>query len=288
MLGGAVLVSVDGASAQNPAANPRSRREADASTELLPLSEVIAKLKSTNPDEVHEAIDMLSVINTAQVVPPLAELLHQGPTDAIAERAVDALAGLAMAPCVDVLVEMTHHRRAVIRKKAYQGLIGINDRRIPRIIEQGLRDSDRGVRGTCAVGLGKLGSRGSVDLLFRALDRGVIEAATSIGQLGSVTDLNRFHGYLGKEAISIMISGYEGFLKRRDIREPQKIEIITKLVNVAGPVVRGFLSQYKQTFASNDRSKLAQAVNTWLLRIPYVQQQSVPQQSTQPASGAAQ
>lgn len=247
------------------------------------LPTVLPRLQSTNPDEVRAAIDDLTVINDAQCVAPLAELLRTGQPDAVTDRALDALRAIHHPSSIEVLTEFTHHRRASARRRAYRALAAIEDRRIPALIEAGLRDSDREVRSAAALALGNMGSRSSLDLLFRAFDRGVIEAATAIGQLGNAASVERFDAYLGRVPLSVMLGGYESYLRRTDINEETKIGIVTRLGEVSGRQVREFLASYAGTFSDRDRSRLRATVTETLARIPT----EGDTRRTTPATGAA-
>jgi HEAT repeat protein len=248
-------------------ADPQGVPAAAAPT-IADLPEILPRLRSTNADEVRQAIDALRVIDRAECVPPLAELVRSGQPDAITDAALEAFRGLAEPSSIDVLTEITRHRRAGARRRAYAALAGIADRRIPTLLEQGLRDSDRNVRAACALALGNIGARGSVDILFRAFERGVVEAAVSIGKLGNEGSVERFSAHLGQQPLSVMLSGYEQYLRRTDIAEQTKIAIVNRLGEVSGRQVREFLSAYLATFAARDRSRLRTVVQDTLRRIP--------------------
>ena len=146
------------------------------------------------------------------------------------------------------------------------------------------------MRSASALALGTMGSRGSLELLFRAFDRGVIEAATAIGQLGNEGSIERFDGYLGRVPLSVMLAGYDQYLRRADINEESKIGIVTRLGEVSGRQVREFLSSYLGTFRERDRSRLRQTVMDTLTRIPIEgdTRRTAPTGSTPPpAEGAA-
>jgi hypothetical protein len=235
------------------------------------IDTIAARLSSSNEDEVREAIDLLSVIDHASVVPHLATLLRSGRSDEVTDRALQALEGLAQPSSIDVLVEFTRHRRARARRLAYSALSAIQDRRVPALLEQGLRDSDRNVRATVARELGEIGARSSVDTLFVAFDRGVVEAAAAIGKLGDRQSVSRFNDHLGRQPLSVMLSGYVEYLRREDIPEEVKIDIVGRLGDVSGPLVRSFLQRYLDTFPTRGRSargRLRTVVIDTLRRIP--------------------
>jgi len=271
--GALLLVAPTDAEAQ------RRRRRAPADTSeaagpqptVRDVATIAARLESGTTDEVREAIDLLSVIDHASVVPHLATLLRSGRSDEVTDRALQALRGLAHPSGIDVLTEFTRHRRPRARRLAYQALSSIEDRRIPALLERGLSDSDRSVRALCARTLGDIGASGSVDTLFVAFDRGVVEAAISIGKLGDSAAITRFNEHLGNMPLSVMLSGYSQFVRRNDISDDVKIQILGRLGDISGDMVRVFMQRYLDTFSSSrraSRNRVRQVVLDTLRRIP--------------------
>lgn len=269
-----VAPSVADAQRRRPRRQPQPQEDAEPAgpqPTVRDVDEIAARLESGNADEVREAIDLLSVIDHPSVVPPLARLLRSGRSDEVTDRALTALRGLAHPSAIDVLVEFTHHRRARARRLAYQALAAIDDRRVPELLEQGLRDSDRNIRAAAARALGEIGARRSVETLFLAFDRGVVEAAIAIGKLGNRGTVEQFTEHLGRMPLSVMLSGYHEYVRRDDIPDEVKIDIINRLGEVSGPMVRQFLQRYLDTFPTRgraSRSRLRQVVVDTLRRIP--------------------
>ncbi len=232
------------------------------------LPTILPHLSSGNTDEVLAAIDQLTLVDDPQVVPPIVQMVRAGQPDTVTERAIEALRTLAEPSSLDLLAELSHHRRAPVRRRAYAAIAAVHDPRARPLLEQGLRDSDRGVRGAAADLLGRTGAHASLDLLFRAFDRGVVEAASAIGRLGDEDSVERFDEHLGHAPLSVMLSGYEQYLARTDIDEDTKVEIVGRLGEVSGRTVREFLGQYLLTFPERDRSRLRTVVRDTLARIP--------------------
>lgn len=268
----AALMGTASAEAQR-GRRPRAQAESNQPRATLQdLDAIVAKLQSANPDEVREAIDLLSVIDRPEVVPPLADLLRAGQPDPITDRALEALRGLAAPAAIDVLTEFTHHRRVAARRRAYQALAAIDDPRVPGLLERGLRDSDRSVRGAAALALGEIGARQSLEILFRAFERGVVEAAIAIGKLGDAAAIERYSEALGREPLGVMLSGYREFLGRSDIPLASKKAIIERLGEVAGVMVRRFLGEYLDTLPERTRNRqireLKELLQETISRIP--------------------
>jgi hypothetical protein len=247
---------------------PAADGETEAAPTLADLDTIVPRLSSANPDEVREAIDLLSVIDRPEVVPHLATLLRSGQPDPITDRALEALGGLAHPSGIDVLTEFTHHRRSGARLRAYRALAAIRDNRIPELLSRGLRDSDRGVRGAAALALGDIGARGTLDILFTAFERGVVEAAIAIGKLGDAQSVTRFTEYLTRQPLAIMLTGYDQYLRRNEIPERIKLNIVAQLGEISGPMVKRFLQDYARTFSERDRSNLRREVEATIRRIP--------------------
>ncbi len=259
--------------AQGPERSSRSaaRTAQQRTPTLRDLERIAARLHASHPDEVREAIDLLSVIDHPRIVPFLAELLRSGQPDAITDRALEALGGLAHPSAIEVLEEFTRHRRVGARLRAYRALAAIEDARVVPLVERGLRDPDRTVRAAAAVALGDIGAKRSLDVLFRAFEAGVVEAAVAIGKIGDAKAVARFHEHLGRRPLAVMLSGYEGFLLRRDIPLDTKKEIVERLGEVSGPMVRGFLQSLLRKLPPARRRRkdeLRKLVEVTIRRIP--------------------
>lgn len=269
----AILLVPDHADAQRrrPRRQPAEAADEGPQPTVRDVDRIAEQLSSGDAVQVREAIDLLSVIDHPSVIPHLAELLRSGRSDEVTDRALQALRGLAHPSAIDVLTEFTRHRRARARRLAYQGLAAIEDRRVADLVAHGLSDSDRSVRGTCARALGEMGAGGTVDTLFLAFDRGVVEAAISIGKLGNRASVARFTEHLGEAPLSVMLSGYGEYVRRDDIPDAVKIDIIGRLGEISGPMVRVFLQRYLDTFGTGraaQRDRVRQTVLETLRRIP--------------------
>jgi HEAT repeat protein len=214
---------------------------------LSDLPQLTSRLASGSPEDVANAIDQLLILDRPESVPPLAALIRSGQPADVTDHALDALRAIAEPSAMEVLSELTHHRRSGARRRAYTAIAATRDPRSASLVEQGLRDSDRAVRSTCATALGAMQSRSSIEILFRAFERGVVEAAAAIGKLGDERSVARFGEHLGQQPLSVMLSGYEQYLRRADIDERTKTAIVNQLGEVSGSAVRDFLTVYLNT-----------------------------------------
>lgn len=253
------------------AAQPRAARETAAPAKVLTVRDVPAiatRLSGTSADDVRAAVDELAIIDKPEIVTPLATALRAGQPDPICDRMLEVLGGLARPEAIEVLTEFTHHRRLGARLRAYRGLAAIEDPRIATLLLEGLRDSDRSIRATTALALGDIGARAMLDYLFVALDRGVVEAAISIGKLGDVPSIARYAELLGRQPLGVMLTGFDQYLRRTDLNEAAKKDIVARLGEVAGPMVKRFLQDYARTFSPRDKSALKKLLEETIRRIP--------------------
>jgi HEAT repeat protein len=232
------------------------------------IRDAIAKLQSQNMDEVRDAIQFLGVSEAPTAVDPLVTLLRTGPPDIYTEAIVEALGSLARPQALPVLLDYLRHRRVNVRTKVVDAIAAIRDPRVRPALEQGLRDSDPRVRGAAALALGRTAATASLPVLFRAFDRGVPEAAVAIGQLGNAASSEQLLGFLGQRPLPLLLPGFKEFMARRDFPEPAKLHVVEKLLELSGPQVKRFLISFVGTLPENDRSRVRQAAEEAIRRIP--------------------
>ncbi len=238
-------VAPRGPTAPRGPAAPRGPGGPGAPARPLTLREATALLQSANGDEVLQGIDALTRLGTPDVVPPLVELVHRGVSDELLETLISKLGIIGQPAAIDELSALLRHRRATVRRAPVEALGLLRDPSTRALVESGLRDSDSTVRGTAATSLGAMGARGSVELLQRAFERSVPEAAEAIGRLGDPAAANRLLDSVGRAQLSVLLPGFRRFLDRRDIADPVKLTIIEQLVSRSPTVqVKRFLQDW--------------------------------------------
>lgn len=252
------------AQARPAAGRPAAGRPAagQPQQEVLSVRDAREALRSTDTDRVLQGIDSLTVAGTDDAVSAIVELLRAGPVDRVTNYAVEKLGIIGRPSAIEELSNLTRHRRTAVRRAAYNALAQIRDDRVRPLLEGGLHDSEAEVRAEAAESLGAIGARQSVGLLFRAFERGVPEAAESIGQLAdptvavsteaahdredprSTTRRVTLSMWLGRAPLSVLLRGFERFLNRRDVPVNVKVLMITRLEQQASGQVRDFLQRW--------------------------------------------
>ena len=256
------------ASAKKPSAKAGSKDAVRKPPRIADLEAIKARLLSDDHDEARTAIDDLITLNKPVVIPALSEMLRAGRPNTLTDHALKALGLLAHNNAYAVLEEFTHHRRANARLLAYKALKKLSHKKVNGVLEQGLSDSSRQIRALCALELGKRGHKASADKLFIAFERGVVEAAISIGKLADQKMIDRFGERLGKSPLPVMLSGYDPYLRRRDVKEKSKLKIVEALNEFPSPQVRGFLERYRQSIPAGRKNDLTKALDKAIKRMP--------------------
>jgi HEAT repeat protein len=216
------------------------------------------QLKSSDQAQVLEGVSKLGELAEPGGAWHLIKLLDKGPADKVTEASLDALGAISNPDSIPILIEYMHHRRPKVRIIAVNAIAEIKDKRVSEALKSALRDSDANVRKAAAYALGRYGDESAIDILFKAFDRDVPEAAIAIGQIGGVDAMERLSGYLGKAPLDLLKPGLAEFLNRDDFPDKGKIAIIDKLMELAGPEVKEFLKQYAAGLSENAPLKLRQ------------------------------
>jgi HEAT repeat protein len=229
------------------------------------VKEAAALLQSAEDEKIIEGVKKLGELADPTGVTPLVDLLKAGQSDKVTQAAIDALGAISSPKAIPILIEYMKHRRAEVRVIAINAIAEIKDKQVSEALKSALKDSDTNVRKTAALALGRYGDPSAVDILFKAFDRNVVEAAIAIGQLGSVNDMERLSTYLGKSPLTILLPGFLEFLGRADFPEKGKLKIIEKFKELAGPEVKQFLIKFVAGLPAEDKgpvkTKAQEAIN---------------------------
>lgn len=231
------------------------------------LRALASDLDGAEAERVHAAIEALAASRHPYAVDALAAFLRRGQPDALADHALAALGVMRLPRALGVLADFAHHRRAEARRQAYRSIARVDDPAASDVLARGLRDSDSGVRGVCAEALGERHAVETLDLLFLALDRRVPEAAVAIGRIGDARSVARLHDELGRQPIAVVLSADEAFLRRADLDERVKLDIVGRLGEVAVPAVKAFLEGMLATLDLRDLPRLRAALSDTARRI---------------------
>ncbi|MBK8173557.1 MAG: HEAT repeat domain-containing protein [Sandaracinaceae bacterium] len=224
-------------------------------------------LTSSDVGEIRNGIEAVGVVGTGPAVEPLVARIRAGLSPELLDLALDTLLVASRPEAGPVLIELTSHRRAAVRLKAVQALVASHARGAEGCLTTALNDGDPGVRSAAALGLGQLNARGAVETLFLALERGVLEASTAIGQLAAPADIPRLRSYVGRLPFDAMTPAFSEILARRDVPERAKLDLIAQLAEVATAEVKTYLQEFVASLPATDHSAVRRAAEDATLRI---------------------
>jgi HEAT repeat protein len=257
------------AQAKKKGKSARAAKAEVKQTQTKEVADAISGLSHTDPEKVLSSIGVLAASGAKGAAAPLVDLLRTGPRNDITNAAIQSLGLIAHPESLPVIIEYLNHRRPDARITAIYALDAYEDEKVAAALTDALRDSDKEVRSTAALSLGKHGNVSTVPILFKALDRGVQEAAISIGQLGTAKHAEKLSAQLGKLDINILLPGFDEFLRREDFPKKGKLQILNDLFELAGPDVRRFAVAYKASFppGTTEENELFKMVSRMVRRI---------------------
>jgi hypothetical protein len=213
---------------------------ADAQRSVRP-EEVRRLLDEAAPRDVLEGLESAGLSGSPRMVPLVGARIRRGLTPELLDVAIDTLAVLGRPEAGPVLFELARHRRAEIRRRAIEAIVACEPPDAEPVLIRALADADATVRTSAALALGALGRDSSIEPLFAAFDRGVLDAITAIGQRARPSDLARLTGYLGRQPLVLLAPALTEVLARSDVPERDKLTLVATLEALATPEVGRFL-----------------------------------------------
>jgi len=224
------------------AGGKRAKKDPAASSKnKAAIESARAMMASNRRENVEAGIQSLGLLGTPDAVEPIAERIRQGLPAELLETAIVTLMALGQPNAGPVLYELTAHRRADVRLRAVEAIPAARPPGAERALLAALSDSDPRVRSAAAVGLGELGASSAIEKLFLALDRGNMEASGAIGKSIAPGEAQRLTGYLGQVPLSSLGPALAEVLRRKDVAERSKLDIIARLEEVGTVEVKGYL-----------------------------------------------
>lgn len=248
-----ILGAADAAAAQ-------ARRGKTAPTELL---------ESDDPAEVRRGIETIGLEGKRRHVRALAKRVRAGLPPELLDLAIDTFTVLGRPEAGDILFELASHRRTPVRTKAVEAIVACKPDGASDALVTALSDDAEPVRNAAALGLGEVGGDEALEPLFVALDRGVLQAATAIGQLADREHVDKLLAHLGRLPFDAMTPALLEVLARDDVPRQLKLDVIGRLAELATADVKTFLQDYVASLPPDDASSepLRRAAEDAILRI---------------------
>ena len=190
---------------------------------------------------------------SANAALPLVEMLAVGSPPAATVVAIDALKKLHDPSAIEVLILYCGNRSADTRRHAVQALGVFADARVVPTLMERLGDSAPDVRAAAAEALATRNEKSAVPRLLVLMKRNDAGAAAPWGTLApisSVPAVAELQGSIDDENLGTALGQ---LLKRHDVPEAARVDIIKTLARVPGASSTTALVEYVGDLPANDR-----------------------------------
>lgn len=224
------------------------------------VAEAETLLQSGDKEQIEAGIQTLGLVGTKEAVAPLVARIRDGLPPEQLETAIVTLMALGDESAGPLLFDLLSHRRPLIRLRAVEALAVLKPEGAEAGLVSALSDSDEKVRDAAAQALGEIGARGSVEVLFHALDRGNLHASSAIGKLMRAEQLSRLADYLGKLPLRSLGPAITEVLRRKDVPDSVKLDFVARLQELATAGIRDFLQDVLATAGDDLSPKVKRAI----------------------------
>jgi HEAT repeat protein len=186
---------------------------------------------------------------------PLVELLATGTRPAIALAAMDALKKLRDPAAIEVLTMYAGNRGADLRRAAVQTLAVFADARVVPVLLERLGDQAADVRAAASEALATRGERATAPRLLALLKRNDAGAAAPLGTVAPLSMVPTIAELQGSIDDANLATALGELLKRQEMPEPTRIDVIRTLGRVRGVDATTALVEYIGSLPAKDTRK---------------------------------
>jgi len=233
------------------------------------LADVVKRLKSGDDAQVKDALDEVRTAGRggAAAVPVIVDLLRAGTSPALSKAALETLGDTEDGDASEVLAWYARHRNVDLRRAAVAALARTRGPVAVRALRSALSDSDSTVRGISATALGEMKVHEAIAELFAALERGVVEAAASIGELCSGPECEQLVAKLGALPFDVVTSGLDQVLLRppAEIDDAMKLGIVGRIRELGTAEANHFLKGVQAKWPPKGSRHVKQAIDQAVL-----------------------
>ena len=270
---GGVLVSAlivsGGALAQTPPKPPAGKIAATTAKVKIDPKEANDALKSSDATRIESTLGTIRVAGKDGGGKPftgaIVARLKAGLSKSLIVKALDTLAELEDQAGAEAGDMYLAHRDGEVRQAAVRCLGGSKGPVAVKGLQKALTDPDGRVRGLAATVLGGTKAADAVPMLVVALDKGVNEAAVSIGQLCTTAPGDKSCDVLldrmKSKPFDVISSGLGQMLARKDVSDDAKKKVITQVRELASQKAREFLVEIKTSWPKDGSKAVLDALD---------------------------
>ncbi len=218
----------------------------------LDAKEAAAAILGNQPAKIGEAIDRARAAGKdgggQALVPAIVKRLERGLPKDLLKKALETLAALENPAAADVAEQYLAHRDADVRIAAVNCLGAVKGPIAVRGLRTALGDLDPRVHALAATHLGALKAPEAIPDLVIALDKGVNEAAASIGMLCDAKSCDELLERLASRPFDVISSGIQQVVARANVPDEVKLKFVHAVQRLQTRKARDFLQDLRNAW----------------------------------------
>jgi HEAT repeat protein len=242
------------ASSAKGAARPgdKAPRKPAAPLPAAALAELRTQLAGADENAALAAARKLGESGARNAAEPLTEVLAMGTTPTVAVEALAALGKLRAPKAIQVLTLYAGNRNEPVRKAAVDALGLLPDQRVSGVLMERLGDSASEVRAAAATALAARREDRAAPRLFKLVAKNDPGAAAPLGTLIAANDVPRLAELRGRIDDAVLASALGEFLKRPDVADRLRIDVVRTLARIPGAAATTALVEYLASIPEKD------------------------------------
>jgi HEAT repeat protein len=222
-------------------------------------------LKSSDAARIESTLATIRVAGKdgggKQFVPAIVARLKAGLPRELVKKALDTLSDLEDPAGSEAGEMYLAHRDPDVRAAAVRCLGGSKGPSATKALRRALSDPDGRIHALAATLLGNVKANETIPDLIVALDKGVNEAAVSIGMLcDPKTSCDALLDRLKTKPFDVISSGLHQELARKDVPDDVKKKVITAVRELASQKAREFLIEVKNAWPKDGSKPVLEAL----------------------------
>ena len=232
------------------------------------VTAIAEKLRS-GPSDVRAGLTEAKAAGKSarSVAPAVEELLRAGTNLELTGLALSTLAEIGDEANAAAILPYARHRVPELRKAALSALTRLRGAQARAALREALSDSDAGVRGVAAGGLGALKATEATADLFVALDHNVPEAASSLGLICTAEPCEKLVAKLGTLRFDVIVTGLDAILARPagEVSDEFKIRLVERVRDLRSEPARNYLRDLQARWHMDGSRRVKQAIDQALI-----------------------
>jgi HEAT repeat protein len=231
------------------------------------LIDAVVLLNTNNHAKVEAGIQQIGMLGDPAGVKHLEQRIQRGLPPDLLELSITTLMAISHPSSGPILFRLATHRRPKIRALAVEAIAATNPPGAEGVLVAALSDDSAEVRAKAAIGLGEIHAINALDTLFRALDRGVLEASEAIGKVIPASNVPHLFDYIDKLPLYSLGPALMEVLARNDVPIKTQLAVVQRLQEIATPEVKNYLIDFIGKYGETAPKPLVREVRNTILKI---------------------